>query len=140
VSRKLPERLTCRRHLRAHHSNRELERRKARTWSTWARLGRDGPARSQAKSGSSSIPSSAQNSNSTKPIKKPKAIWVEPTFVADVEYRDITSEGLLRASSFKGCLVNRSGERTISRSVSRDFPAVLHHSPGAAAVHLTAVL
>src|SRR6267142_2346500 len=38
----------------------------------------------------------------TKPIKKPNATWVEPTFVADVEYRDITSEGLLRASSFKG--------------------------------------
>lgn len=38
----------------------------------------------------------------TKPVKKPKATWVEPTFVADVEYRDITSEGLLRASSFKG--------------------------------------
>jgi bifunctional non-homologous end joining protein LigD len=38
----------------------------------------------------------------TKPIRKPKATWVEPTFVADVEYRDITSEGLLRASSFKG--------------------------------------
>ena len=38
----------------------------------------------------------------TKPIKKPKATWDEPTFVADVEYRDITSEGLLRASSFKG--------------------------------------
>ena len=38
----------------------------------------------------------------TKPIRKPKAIWVEPKFFADVEYRDITSEGLLRASSFKG--------------------------------------
>jgi bifunctional non-homologous end joining protein LigD len=38
----------------------------------------------------------------TKPIRKPKATWVEPTFVADVEFRDITSEGLLRASSFKG--------------------------------------
>lgn len=36
------------------------------------------------------------------PIKKPKATWVEPTFFADVEYRDITSEGLLRQSSFKG--------------------------------------
>jgi len=36
----------------------------------------------------------------TKPVKKPKATWVEPTFYADVEYRDITSEGLLRASSF----------------------------------------
>ena len=38
----------------------------------------------------------------TKPIRKPKAIWLEPKFFADVEYRDITSEGLLRASSFKG--------------------------------------
>jgi bifunctional non-homologous end joining protein LigD len=38
----------------------------------------------------------------TKPMRKPKATWVEPTFVADVEYRDMTSEGLLRASSFKG--------------------------------------
>jgi bifunctional non-homologous end joining protein LigD len=38
----------------------------------------------------------------TTPIKKPKATWVEPKFYADVEYRDITSEGLLRASSFKG--------------------------------------
>ena len=38
----------------------------------------------------------------TNPIKKPKATWVEPRFVADIEFRDITSEGLLRASSFKG--------------------------------------
>jgi bifunctional non-homologous end joining protein LigD len=40
----------------------------------------------------------------TKPIRKPKATWVEPTFFADVEYRDITSEGLLRQSSFKGLI------------------------------------
>jgi bifunctional non-homologous end joining protein LigD len=38
----------------------------------------------------------------TKPIRKPKATWVEPSFAAEVEYRDITSEGLLRQSSFKG--------------------------------------
>jgi bifunctional non-homologous end joining protein LigD len=38
----------------------------------------------------------------TRPIKKPKATWVEPSFFAEVEYRDITSEGLLRQSSFKG--------------------------------------
>jgi bifunctional non-homologous end joining protein LigD len=38
----------------------------------------------------------------TKPVRKPKATWVEPSFYADIEYRDITSEGLLRASSFKG--------------------------------------
>lgn len=42
------------------------------------------------------------NSKLTKPIRKPKATWVEPKFYADVEFRDITSEGLLRASSFKG--------------------------------------
>jgi bifunctional non-homologous end joining protein LigD len=44
----------------------------------------------------------SRKSKLTKPIKKPKATWVEPTFVADIEYRDITTEGLLRASSFKG--------------------------------------
>jgi bifunctional non-homologous end joining protein LigD len=38
----------------------------------------------------------------TKPVRKPRATWVEPSFVADVEYRDITSDGLLRQSSFKG--------------------------------------
>jgi bifunctional non-homologous end joining protein LigD len=38
----------------------------------------------------------------TKAIRKPKATWVDPVFIADVEYRDITSEGLLRQSSFKG--------------------------------------
>jgi bifunctional non-homologous end joining protein LigD len=29
-------------------------------------------------------------------------MWVEPQFYADIEYCDITSEGLLRASWFKG--------------------------------------
>jgi bifunctional non-homologous end joining protein LigD len=38
----------------------------------------------------------------TKQVKKPNATWVDPVFMADVEYRDITSEGLLRQSSFKG--------------------------------------
>jgi bifunctional non-homologous end joining protein LigD len=38
----------------------------------------------------------------SKPLKKPKATWVKPVFFADIEYRDITSVGLLRASSFKG--------------------------------------
>jgi len=40
----------------------------------------------------------------TKPIRKPEATWVEPSFSAEVEFRDITSEGLLRQSSFKGLL------------------------------------
>jgi bifunctional non-homologous end joining protein LigD len=38
----------------------------------------------------------------TKPIRKPKATWVEPSFMAEVEFRDVTSDGLLRQSSFKG--------------------------------------
>jgi bifunctional non-homologous end joining protein LigD len=38
----------------------------------------------------------------TKQLKKPKATWVDPVFMADIEYRDITSEGLLRQSSFQG--------------------------------------
>jgi bifunctional non-homologous end joining protein LigD len=42
----------------------------------------------------------------SKPLKKPKATWVEPKFLADIEYSDITSEGLLRASSFKGLFKN----------------------------------
>jgi bifunctional non-homologous end joining protein LigD len=37
-----------------------------------------------------------------KPIRKPKATWVQPSFIAEVECRDVTSEGLLRQSSFKG--------------------------------------
>jgi bifunctional non-homologous end joining protein LigD len=38
----------------------------------------------------------------TKQVRKPTATWVDPVFMADIEYRDITSEGLLRQSSFKG--------------------------------------
>nr|WP_283815270.1 hypothetical protein [Bradyrhizobium sp. JYMT SZCCT0180] len=38
----------------------------------------------------------------TKQVKKPRATWVDPVFMADIEYRDITSEGLRRQSSFKG--------------------------------------
>jgi bifunctional non-homologous end joining protein LigD len=38
----------------------------------------------------------------TKQVRKPKATWVEPSFTAEIEYRDITSDGLLRQSSFKG--------------------------------------
>jgi hypothetical protein len=47
----------------------------------------------------------------TKPIKKPKATWVEPSFTAEVEFRDITSEGLLRQSSFKGLSLQPGGQR-----------------------------
>ncbi|MCD9112209.1 MULTISPECIES: ATP dependent DNA ligase [Bradyrhizobium] len=55
----------------------------------------------------------------TKPVKKPKAIWVEPKSYAEVEYRDITSEGLLRASSFKGLTRKQEHDRrtTLSRHI-----------------------
>jgi bifunctional non-homologous end joining protein LigD len=35
-------------------------------------------------------------------VSKPKAVWVDPKLLADVEFRDITAEGYLRHSSFKG--------------------------------------
>src|ERR1700749_642585 len=41
-------------------------------------------------------------SQPTKPNRNPKATGVEPSFTAEVEFRDITSDGLLRQSSFKG--------------------------------------
>jgi bifunctional non-homologous end joining protein LigD len=37
----------------------------------------------------------------TMAIKNPKATCIEPTFFADIEYRDITPE-VFRGSSFKG--------------------------------------
>jgi bifunctional non-homologous end joining protein LigD len=38
----------------------------------------------------------------TKSVHKPKATWVEPSLIANVEYRDITADGYLRHPSFKG--------------------------------------
>jgi ATP-dependent DNA ligase len=58
----------------------------------------------------------------TKPVKKPKATWVEPSFTAEVEYRDITSEGLLRQSSFKGLrrpVAGNEGRTSTPRSATR---------------------
>jgi bifunctional non-homologous end joining protein LigD len=49
---------------------------------------------------------SSPKSKLTKPNRKLKATRVEPSFTAEVGYRDITSEGLLRQSSFKGLTRN----------------------------------
>jgi bifunctional non-homologous end joining protein LigD len=38
----------------------------------------------------------------TKKIRKPKARWLKPKLLADVEYRALTGEGKLRHPSFKG--------------------------------------
>jgi bifunctional non-homologous end joining protein LigD len=40
----------------------------------------------------------------TKAIRKPKATWVEPTFFADVEYRDITSGGAVEGKLIQGAV------------------------------------
>jgi bifunctional non-homologous end joining protein LigD len=45
----------------------------------------------------------------TKPIRDPKATWVDPKFLAEVEYRDVTADGLLRAAAFKGLTKGASG-------------------------------
>ncbi|MGE8943987.1 hypothetical protein ACO2I3_18950 [Leptospira interrogans] len=36
------------------------------------------------------------------PVRNPKAIWVKPDLSADIEFRAVTGEGLLRTASFKG--------------------------------------
>jgi hypothetical protein len=54
----------------------------------------------------------------TKAVRKPKATWVDPVFIADVEYRDITSEGLLRQSSFKGLKRNWTPELEQLRAIN----------------------
>lgn len=38
----------------------------------------------------------------TEKISKPKARWVKPKLLAEVEYRTLTEEGLMRHPSFKG--------------------------------------
>jgi bifunctional non-homologous end joining protein LigD len=37
-----------------------------------------------------------------RPLRKKDTVWVEPTLEADIEFRDITSDGMLRHASFKG--------------------------------------
>jgi bifunctional non-homologous end joining protein LigD len=36
------------------------------------------------------------------PVKKPKAKWVKPEVLADIEYRSLTDDGRMRHGSFKG--------------------------------------
>jgi bifunctional non-homologous end joining protein LigD len=38
----------------------------------------------------------------TKKIRKPKATWLKPKLLVDVEYRALTGDGKLRHPSFKG--------------------------------------
>jgi bifunctional non-homologous end joining protein LigD len=54
----------------------------------------------------------------TKPIRDPKATWVEAKFLAEVEYRDITADGLLRAASFKG--LTKAASRRFAPMCVRD--------------------
>lgn len=48
------------------------------------------------------LPLRSKKSPLSKPPKKPKAQWVKPAVLVDVEYRALTGEGLLRHPSFKG--------------------------------------
>ena len=54
-------------------------------------------------------------SSLTKPIRDANATWVEPKFLAEVEYRDVTTDGLLRAATFKGLT---KGNRPFLKSFS----------------------
>jgi bifunctional non-homologous end joining protein LigD len=62
----------------------------------------------------------------TKPVKKPKATWVQPDLLIDVEYRAVTPDGRLRHASFKGVredLMQTSlgvDSRACARRVSRN--------------------
>jgi bifunctional non-homologous end joining protein LigD len=47
-------------------------------------------------------PIAVRKSPLTVPVKKPKATWVKPQVLADVEYRSITADGRMRHGSFKG--------------------------------------
>jgi ATP-dependent DNA ligase len=59
----------------------------------------------------------------TTKIKKPKAQWLKPKLLVDVEYRALTGEGKLRHPSFKDC------GKTFSHSVSSlSFPPI-HAKP-----------
>ena len=51
------------------------------------------------------------------PVKKPKAIWVEPKVDAEIEYSAITDDGLLRAAVFKGLRDDLAAPRVKARSV-----------------------
>ncbi len=60
----------------------------------------------------------------TKAVRMPKATWVDPKLVADVEYRDITSEGYLRHSSFKGLAKGKQPKSAIDQVAgSRSHPS-----------------
>jgi bifunctional non-homologous end joining protein LigD len=43
-----------------------------------------------------------RKSSLTTPVRKPKATWVRPELLVDIQYRSITPDGRLRHASFKG--------------------------------------
>jgi len=50
----------------------------------------------------------------TKPDRKNKIDqWVQPKFWAEVEYRDITADGLLRHTTFRGLYSNRTAKKPL---------------------------
>jgi bifunctional non-homologous end joining protein LigD len=63
----------------------------------------------------------------SEPIKKPKATWVKPVVRAEVEYRGVTEDGLLREPVFKGLRDDLSEPEPAS-------PATVQPSSGARGV------
>ena len=47
-------------------------------------------------------PITVRKSPLTTPVRKPKASWVQPVVLVDVQYRSVTPDGRLRHASFKG--------------------------------------
>ena len=79
---------------------------KARSWSIWARWERVVPHHLQPDTQAADTRVSPK-SKAHQGDRKPKATWVESSFTAEVEYRNITSEGLLRQSSFMDLFRNQ---------------------------------
>jgi bifunctional non-homologous end joining protein LigD len=51
---------------------------------------------------------------SEKPDRKNKIDhWAKPKYWAEVEYRDITSDGLLRHTTFRGLYANRTANKPL---------------------------
>jgi bifunctional non-homologous end joining protein LigD len=63
----------------------------------------------------------SSTSKLAKPVRDPKATWVDPKLLAEVEYRDITADGLLRAASFKGLTKEASRSQSRFLHLARRF-------------------
>jgi len=54
---------------------------------------------------------------------KRKAVWLQPTLIAEIEYRAWTRDGMLRQSSYKGLREVQDNAAIYDLGAGRDFPA-----------------